>query len=168
MSTCYRQLQSLISSFLECQKVDWKEHKSTCKSLKGATWTPITFRFLELPNGAVPLLINRRTPLGRTEGTGPTGKEPPHNTHGMQPFLVKVQCNTGDILAGDILIYDRRRTFDAIFARADGAEVFDQVVQKILREGGIAKPKLYFWARRTGEWELSLATNRLPDQNVKW
>lgn len=161
-----------------CQKAHWQEHKLTCKSLKDATWTPFIFTLqLHLdgqPTDVYSTIINRRDNLSaaskKTKIQHPTDGVLP-NTHGDQPFLLKVQDNGQPSL----MVYDRARDLSAFFYRpeswqAEGGkwkELKDVITVKGFHPDSI-RSKCYFWAKRTGDWEVSLALDRVPDQAIPW
>jgi len=166
----------------ECQKDDWKDHKPLCKSLKGATWIPIKFRRMSLRgpendvSGNVTSTIrwNNNSVIGR-EGTmkvmyDATKEDfPPVNTHGTDPFVMKVQYNPAGG-AKAMWIYDRDRTIEGEHPEPQAGqsrEIFDQI-HSVMVTKGARFDKLFCWARRVGDWELLLTVDRLPDQGVKW
>lgn len=156
----------------KCQKYDWSGRKSTCKTLKGAKWSKMRFRFA--PADMSMVTFSHQTVLSRprlkiAENVRHASDPAPPNIHGTRPFLVKIQYN-GDPELGT-LIYDRQRSFEVYFPRyadEDEAAVYDALVQVIVRNERWRGVKAFFWARRVGDWELDLALDRLPDQDIKW
>jgi hypothetical protein len=91
---------------------------------------------------------------------------PPYNTHGSKAFIVKVQNLP---LGSPMLIYDRARSVEGNWDRpasGEGAAAFDRV-NAVVKTGYMGL-KIFMWARRTGEWEMSVALNKLPDQSQGW
>ena len=46
-------------------------------------------------------------------------------------------------------------------------EVFDKVADEMSRTGFLGA-KMFRWAKRTGEWEMSVCLDREPKENVQW
>ncbi|RPD60626.1 hypothetical protein L226DRAFT_506562 [Lentinus tigrinus ALCF2SS1-7] len=160
------------TSSLPCQKADWPSHKQTCRSLKGGHWVTIPFRmsFPGEPNNTIlsyhsdiPTILDEfnytlRKALGAENG-------PPPNIHGEKTFLVKLQAPEGAFL-----IYDRRKSFHSVFFwREDDPTIYDQCIAEIrgprIVYGG---RKMYRWARRTGDFQLSVCLDREPNTVIKW
>ncbi|KAG8911932.1 hypothetical protein FRC01_005399 [Tulasnella sp. 417] len=152
----------------ECQMQHWTTHKKTCNSLTGATWSvmpfsnanPFGFKFSEiisLSGGGRAKDSTKESPA-----EGEEDKAPP-NEHGDNPFLIKVQYNGSPF----IMVYDRTRALETHLNRNDNPRVFDQIAA-LVREKGFMGMKIYVWAKRTADWELSLALDKIPSQNVPW
>ncbi|KAG8846385.1 hypothetical protein FRB96_001998 [Tulasnella sp. 330] len=160
----------------ECQKADWPDHKSTCKTLMNAKWTFVRFYIIPpgLPPGASYTVLNHNDRVsGRPDRpleVKSEETEAPLNTHGTKPFIVKVQYNGSD--ATPMMIYDRRRTFHVLYPKSredvNEAENYDNVARAVRSNIAWSGAKLFCWARRTGEWQLDLALDKLPSQDVKW
>jgi hypothetical protein len=89
----------------------------------------------------------------------------PPNVHGSKPFVIKMQ-NT--VSRSPMMMHDRARSFVGGWNRHTTSEVvaFDKV-DEVIKTGAYGM-KVFMWARRVGPWELSVALNKLPDQNLKW
>ncbi|KAJ6531444.1 hypothetical protein DFH09DRAFT_1326597 [Mycena vulgaris] len=178
-----------------CQKDDWKAHRPTCTSLKGAKWQTIplipvnNFMKLALLPGAVPFRFNRYDNVQHGDVTNPDVEKadfdtPPPNTHGSTPFIVKVQLqlssddvrkypdviidplykpSQASISSTSLLIYDRRRTFEATVVKfVCPADAFDPVAD-VVRAKGQRGLKLFCWATRSGDWNLDLCIDQFPE-----
>jgi hypothetical protein len=102
---------------------------------------------------------------------------PPPNTHGMTPFVVKVQVKSAATLGpiptkpedygSEMGIYDQRRTMHVRVLR-DSSDLshYEAVVEavKMKSEGGV---KAFLWAIRTGEWTVELCLDQFPEWQ-KW
>ncbi|KAG8996078.1 hypothetical protein FRB93_000929 [Tulasnella sp. JGI-2019a] len=160
----------------ECQRADWSDHKSTCKTLKDATWISIRFCVVppDFPSGGAHSVLNFKGHISGRPNQIPKAKtstpKAPPNTQGTKPFIVKIQCNGSN--ATQMMIYDRRRTCDVLYLKSkeDAGEVakFDAVARVVGFNTAWNGVKLFCWARRTGEWQFDLALDKLPNQDVKW
>ncbi|KAL0570765.1 hypothetical protein V5O48_011193 [Marasmius crinis-equi] len=159
----------------ECQKVHWKEHKPMCKTLTGGTWRIVNIngQALELKIASMlsqgqPLqawYMNNQNPIHpstfdkdhkpfTTKGPNDTSIAP--NIHGDKPFLIKIQCPAHPQLrkiGGSMLIYDRQRSFQAHLSLVDDQDAYDEAMRQ--PEMG-TKLKIYRWAKRVGENQLSV------------
>ncbi|KAH8798447.1 hypothetical protein DL96DRAFT_1699457 [Flagelloscypha sp. PMI_526] len=108
---------------------------------------------------------------------------PPPNIHGEKPFIVKIQVSLASIVATDLnkgkrnmMVYDRQRSFQLYFddrsskdeGGAGEVSVFDQVLSEMKRNGVTGGLKMYRYAKRTGDWEITLCIDRGPDGEVAW
>ncbi len=125
--------------------------------------------------------------LGTTDATGdslsaleaargyPLNKDsPPPNVHGDRIFLVKIQHSRaqGSRSTDSFLIWDKTRSCVVYFFYDKDPRAFEQFRGEI--EGprgevcGAAKRRMYRWAKRVGEWELSVCLDRVPDEGTGW
>ncbi|KAG8928925.1 hypothetical protein FRC01_005171 [Tulasnella sp. 417] len=155
---------------------DWKAHKRSCRTLDGAAWEtfPIDMSgpFSDMPS--YPTKFSNRDPIGGVPGSKTTqygrnpAKVPPMKKASAEPFLLKIQDNNSPWL----MIYDRSRELDAFFKREENDLTGKWVELKNLMETKGIKVglnmKIYCWAKRIGERELSVALDRVPDQDVPW
>ncbi|TFK85917.1 hypothetical protein K466DRAFT_525107 [Polyporus arcularius HHB13444] len=167
------QCQSVSYCGPDCQKADWPAHKQTCRSLKGGRWVTIPFRmsFPDEPNNT---WLSRRSDCNSIldesmrKALGAESGSPP-NIHGEKTFLVKVQAPHG-VPQQAFMIYDRRKSFRSVFFwREDAASVYDDCIAEItgprIAFGG---RKMYRWAKRTGDFELSVCLDREPNTDIRW
>lgn len=174
----------------ECQRYDWPFHKKTCKFLANGTWLDVHFHMLilfgafnrrdnmmdlraatnKLSAGTIQDKLGRDNPRFRGENDPECGPPPP-NIHGDTAFLVKIQVplNNSDESDPDtsLLIYDRRRSFDAHVLRKLDPEKYG-LIEYTVRNKGVNGMKMYRWARRTGDWQFSICLDREPEGEVKW
>jgi hypothetical protein len=149
---------------------DWPTHKATCRSLKGAAWHTMPFT-TTMPGtaGMLSMAINRYDNLQSM----PTpekldGHLPPPNVHGDRMFLIKIQSNG----SRNFLIYDRKRTFTVYLVENEARAVFKKFEEEISgprgqHHGGMMY-KMYRWAKRVGDWELSVCLDKEPQADIKW
>jgi hypothetical protein len=121
--------------------------------MKGEDGKPI-FRSIINKYDAVP-----ETP---TEQVDPNA--PPPDVHGEKTFLIKCQISLhsyGD--DASMLIYDRQKSFQAYWFKRKDREVFAEG-QKAMGD----RLKIYRWARRVGDFQLSVCFDRAPEKDPVW
>lgn len=92
------------------------------------------------------------------------GNGPPANIHGNKTFLVKFQVSLRQF--GDdssMLIYDRQKSFQAYWKKREDRAVFIEG-QKAMADG----LKIYRWARRVDDYQLSVCFDRAPEKDPVW
>ena len=148
----------------ECQKNDWPDHKSACKSLKGGTWSSIK---LSNPPGNCQTMINRLDPLSTSSGIHTQTKADssvlPDKVHKEKIFLAKFQIALMETMAPHIMIYDRQRSFQLLWFRSSNPTLFDSAKQMM---GG--QYKFYRWVKRVGEDEMDVCLDRSLPNNPVW
>lgn len=189
-------------SFVECQRADWPNHKPSCRSLQGGRWVNIRFwntapgregmwEYRITKHDQATALFEKQAPSHRSS----TNDEPSVNTHGEQPFILKMQyvapptpddpdkpmfslAMESDSPGGpkgpsepQFTIFDRLITFRGVVMAMNQSDVFDELVREM--RGPRALPgrfKMYRWAKRISDWELSILLDRLPAaaQDIKW
>lgn len=167
--------------FPECQRADWKEHKISCRTLKGGTWLTVPFQLLPLQvvyPGMTNLAFNRHdTTLdlkARNEaiiaGLKPSDT-PPRNIHNEKAFLIKMQAqifsNVDEGSPGSIFIYDRKRSFEVYLMYKDDPETYSIALHAI-KTTGVHGQKMYRWAKRVGEFQLSVCFDKIPSTIPEW
>lgn len=88
----------------------------------------------------------------------------PPDVHNGKIFLVKLQIALfafGE--KAHILVYDRQRSFRVLWWRKEDPDTFDDV-EHIIGEN----LKIFRWARRVGDNQLSICFDRAPAQNPEW
>ena len=121
--------------------------------------------------------INRNTQIGLPHSEHESrqhradGTTAPVNVWGDKLFLVKFQAGMGP--AGyrpqHIMLYDRKRSFQLFFHRAGDPALFEDFHGEMCGpRGGHGGLKMYRYAKRTGDWELSVCLDRAPTADVKW
>ncbi|KAI8996668.1 hypothetical protein BD414DRAFT_434731 [Trametes punicea] len=170
------QCQSVSYCSPECQRADWPSHKPTCQAIKGGRWVKVPFR-AAVPGmeGMHAALINRFTNMTRPEdvlsAVSPGDPSVPFpNVHGERLFLVKMQVGLAGAARDTIMVYDQQRSFGNVYvAREDGPALFSDLVGEMAGpRGGYGGVKMYRWANRTGDRELSVCVDRRPETVTKW
>ncbi|KAL1948271.1 hypothetical protein VTO73DRAFT_12346 [Trametes versicolor] len=164
------QCQSALYCSPACQKIDWPNHKSTCRSLKGGRWSTVTFRpTMPGMEHMFSANINRYTSTTRIADVptmGPGDPSVPHaDVHGHRPFLIKLQLGHNNMA-----VYDRQRSFSQVYiVRQDDPAAFaDLAAEMAGPRGGFGGLKMYRWAKRTGDWELNICVDRRPETDIRW
>ena len=99
----------------------------------------------------------------------PDRSTPPPNVWGDKVFLVKIQVGLGDTPPSNMMLYDRKRSFQVFMRPDDDSERFSAFYREMTGpRGGHGGLKMYRWARRTGDWELSICLDREPLMDTKW
>ncbi|KAH8798448.1 hypothetical protein DL96DRAFT_1720569 [Flagelloscypha sp. PMI_526] len=99
---------------------------------------------------------------------------PPSNIHGEKLFVVKLRSNAASGRAlpkgeRNMLVYDRQRSFQVLFKELeDDADVFNQVLNEMHRNGVSGGVKMFRYAKRTGDWEIRLCVDRGPIGEIAW
>ena len=143
----------------ECQRTDWPSHKEACKSLKGGRWHKITLSPAPLPYLS---MTNRLDPqIGRNKSKV---DGPPTDIHGGKMFLAKFQVSmSGNLHPGDMLVYDRQRSFTLFWKRTSDPILFDEATRMIG-----SKLKFYRWIKHTGGYDYEICIDRPPIQLPVW
>lgn len=170
-------------NFTEHAKKDWRSHKAVCRPLAKASWEKLKVcdqsqsPFMGSEPGIL-ASINHLSPMQHSgvtyieENNGDVN--PPPNTHASSPFLVKMQmgtiCYKGMTRFRCFLgFYDELRTITVNSLREEcDPELWEKLDSTLARLGSLDGVKLFVWARRTGEWELSVTLDPLPVQNFPW
>ncbi|KAJ7641528.1 hypothetical protein FB45DRAFT_359008 [Roridomyces roridus] len=171
-----------------CQKDDWKTHRALCNSLQNARWKSATFVSADEPQpGLFSVrisqydIVQHQDTQKRMEALfSNVNKGPPTNTHGLVPFIVKVQLQSSkakgpaypvmkelggtppELDGKSFLVYDQRKTFEVMVFQDANSEVFDDVL-KVIKSRGERAIKTFMWAIRTGDWTIDLCLDTLPD-----
>lgn len=128
----------VANSRSDCQCTDWPSHKRSCKSLAEGNWIDVCFCF---------------------PGYGP----PEPNTHGDRPFLVRLMLpkflSMSEGSSGDIFVCSRRRSLQHILQEPD-----PQNKERLMN---VARSTAnYRWAKRTGDWQLSICIDHVPEDGL--
>lgn len=151
-----------------CQKAHWKEHKAFCRSVRDGTWTTYTFSD-SISFGGQKLFttsLNFQSSVKSQTG-GETAKgDAPANVHEDKAFLVKLQRPLSDQqkFRFPIMVYDRNRSFQGHIAPEDNVSTWDAIVAQMPP----SKLKIYRWAKRVSDWQLSLCLDREPSETPQW
>ncbi|KAF9004444.1 hypothetical protein BDZ89DRAFT_1080551, partial [Hymenopellis radicata] len=166
-----------------CQKAHWPEHRAMCKSLKGGTWQTIKFHTNIRVDGQLLTCahINHHGPVDYTIEAKSDEIEVPVNVHGDQAFLIKLQRRLSEqemtlpFVSPEsrkadgyqsILVYDRQRSFRAHVWDFTNEGVYEKVLGHIWAEE--SQKKMYRWAKRVGDHELSVCLDRSPVPVPTW
>lgn len=103
----------------------------------------------------------------------PNTANPPPNVHTDKIFLVKMQPSLvpkSASLRPHMLIYDRQKSFQMYATKNDeNSEVYKRFEEEVTGpRGGYRGLKMYRWAKRTGEWELSVCLDKEPQEAIQW
>lgn len=99
----------------------------------------------------------------------PDSSEPPPNVWGDKLFLVKFQVGLGEMPPSNMMLYDRKRSFQVFMLPQDNTELFSAFFREMTGpRGGHGGLKMYRWARRTGNWQFSVCLDREPLTDTKW
>lgn len=148
----------------ECQKKDWENHKTVCRSLKGGTWHTISVK--EPPN--TPPFRRLIYRLGSLRDASTAGidisstRKPLENIQNGKIFLAKFQVPFSPQPI-DMMIYDRQRSFQAHWYRSTDVNLFDSA-----RNVMGSKMKMYRWIRHINEDEFEICLDRGPTQDPLW
>ncbi|KAF9803882.1 hypothetical protein IEO21_09542 [Rhodonia placenta] len=89
--------------------------------------------------------------------------------HGDKVFLVKLQLGVSSGMP-KMMIYDRQQSFnDSVFFVKDvNPQLFEEVQAEISGpRSGYRRLKMYRFAKRIGDWELSICLDRKPQGEIK-
>ncbi|KZT64969.1 hypothetical protein DAEQUDRAFT_565796 [Daedalea quercina L-15889] len=163
------QCQSVAYCGADCQKTDWPHHKRVCRSLHGGAWR--TVRFVTVvpgTEGMYAAALNKYASELRDAIRPQDPAAAPPNVHGARLFLVKLQVSLGGTPTS-IMVYDRQRSVQGYFMRRDSPEVFGEMLQEMQGpRGGYGGVKMFRWAKRVSDWELSVCLDREPQTEIKW
>ena len=115
--------------------------------------------------------VNHPQPWANAERTWPRENDPPPpNIHADKAFLVKMQAPQIVWAYPAFLVYDRQHSFgEVFFAMEDSPEAYAAFVREVQGpRGGYQGGKMYRWARRTGEKELTVCLDKEPTTEIKW
>lgn len=110
--------------------------------------------------------MSRVTHIDHEAGAPPA----PPNECGDRPFLVKLQLEVPGAPPQSMMVYDRKRSLGLVYVhRRDDDALFTRLVEEMRGpRGGYGGLKMYRWARRSGEWELSVCVDRQPTSGTEW
>lgn len=166
----------------ECQRADWAAHKDACRahSLNNGQW--VTVKTCATPfgglvkDGMAVSTLNKYSNinLGFSDKTSAASEldssQAPPNEYGDRLFLIKMQGGMPGMEGPPGHFYDRKRSFQSFMLRKDDPAQFAKVLREMT--GPRAKYdgcKMYRWAKRTGDWELSVCLDREPKLDAcKW
>jgi len=98
----------------------------------------------------------------QVEQTDPNA--PPPNVHGDKVFLVKFQISLSQFGSNaSMLLYDRQKSFQVYWKKAEDPRIFAEG-EKAMGD----KLKIYRWARRVGDYQLSVCFDRTPETDPVW
>ena len=166
---------------VECQVSDWPNHKTHCKSLKGGTWR--TIKLSVCPPGFENMYTTNINRFASSLSPHTSIKKPDPNTpllniHGSRVFLIKMQFaemrgtpHHGRPVPKNMMIYDRKRSVDGYFVQDDDdVELFEEFEyeMKMTPRGTPRAVKMYRYAKRVSDWELSVCLDKLPQTVIRW
>lgn len=159
---------SYPSSLTACETKAWPQHKLSCKSLEVVEWTPFIISS-EGPLGArFQTAVPRGAPVRASRANIVDANAIPPNTHGDNPFLIKVQYNTSPWM----MVYDRARSMTVHLAKDDQRAGCWERLARLIEAKGFTpmypRYKLYCWGKRTGDYEITISLDELPEQGLPW
>ncbi|KAI0704230.1 hypothetical protein C8T65DRAFT_654302 [Cerioporus squamosus] len=167
------QCQSVSYCGAACQRADWPQHKPACRQLKGGRWCTLpVHNGLEGMDNMYVATLNRfnsdfdAASLARKVDPNAV----PPNVWGDRVFVVKLQVGSTPGRYPYMMVYDRKRSFEVFVRSEEDVPLFTAFVEEMRGErGGHGGIKMYRWARRTGDWELSVCLDRVPPQtDTNW
>ena len=110
--------------------------------------------------------LNWQSPLKSQADKGVAKGIAPANVHEDKAFLVKLQRPMSEQrhFRFPIMVYDRSRSFSGHIAPEDNTSSWDTIVAALPP----SKLKIYRWAKRVGDWELSICLDREPGETPQW
>lgn len=112
--------------------------------------------------------INRFNLSRAEQPRAPHDNSAPPNVHGEKIFMLKLQIGMSSS-EGNLLIYDRQRSMQVYLIEESDRELFKKFKAEIEGpRGGYKGLKMYRWAKRTGDFELSICLDRAPQEEIKW
>ena len=92
------------------------------------------------------------------------GNDPiPMNAYGNRPFIIKIQLSLDQ---PDLLLYDHRRTIHVHITPDIDKEGFYKTAEAVVNSPMMAK--IYRWAKRTGDFTLSICLDKEPTEKINW
>ncbi|PCH36759.1 hypothetical protein WOLCODRAFT_140570 [Wolfiporia cocos MD-104 SS10] len=158
----------------ECQRADWSDHKQSCRSIVGGTWRTVPFAAMAPgTEGMCMSVMNRLTTTGHTRtipvSTPSDRAAPPKNVHGSNVFLVKIQVALMTGRPQEMMVYDRQKSVHVFFTALGAPAYFEELLAEMRGpRGGYDGLKMYRWARRVSDWELSVCVDKEPQTEIKW
>ncbi|KAF5352281.1 hypothetical protein D9758_011972 [Tetrapyrgos nigripes] len=157
-----------------CQKADWKTHKSMCNSLKsGKNLHLVTMNHRSKPSVDNATITSSLDPAAT--GTA-SSTAIPSNIYGSKPFLIKIQrqvtppgMNVNNLKNNPnstMMIYDEQRTANFWLINGDDKEAFGTALEET--KTGPRGLKVYRWAKRVGDLELSVCIDKGPVRDPQW
>lgn len=143
-----------------------------CRSLHGGTWR--TARFVTVVPGTEGMYTAKWNKFNSpadvmatvAQEVDPSAVLP--NPHGNRLFLVKLQAPLTGRFAS-IMVYDRQRSIQGYFMLADNPQVYPEMLREMRGpRGGHGGVKMYRWAKRSSDWELSICMDKEPQADMKW
>ncbi|VDB84549.1 unnamed protein product [Peniophora sp. CBMAI 1063] len=154
----------------DCQKEHWKDHKAVCQSVRDGRWMTFHLCDTETWNGEEyypqsidmnTTLLNHKRRLDRV-----LRGEPPKNVHGDKVFLIHVD---GGLNGSRVKVHDRTRSIQSSLLEQDDGANFRELLPRPTNDLYVVdSSRTYRWARRTGDWELSICLDRKPTENTMW
>ncbi|KZV68069.1 hypothetical protein PENSPDRAFT_634839 [Peniophora sp. CONT] len=154
-----------------CQRGDQKIHKDFDARMKGGTWTDATFVVNPVIDGKQMFTATINHSSGQLSEPSKS-LDAPENVHGDNATLVKIQRPLAKPETNDendaacMLVYDRYRTFTGHIFKKDNPELWGKAMK--LMPYGSESVRVYRFAKRTGDWTLSVCLDREPFGKPVW
>ena len=175
-----------VNTRIACQRSDWPHHKASCQRIDGAWYE---FPFAPLPKTLV-------LPL-RYERVNTHSVPAVPNVHGQYPFLVKLTLETVRMThsSNEVTIRDRQQSFKDVCIWGEDCQegtAFQRLAEQCVQNSGsdletydrycrgttgfervaaqcaLGKMVACRWAKRTGDWSLSICLDVTPESEPKW
>ena len=122
--------------------------------------------------------INRHASASSPNVEKPDPNKPPPNIHGNRIFLIKIQLAkllddplSEKPLPQHMLIYDRKRSAQWYFVQTNETAALFEEFKHEMKMTSVGPPhalKIYRYARRVSDWELSVCLDKPPQTAIKW
>ena len=157
----------------------------TSPSRVGSNWVTLPFFLRQrLQHGAMTIIARRLASLVSSSSPRKVSASEeyvysndlsyrPENIHDNSTFLVKLQLcrnpQNNPEVGNRILVHDYHRSIQVYLLESANAELFERVRNEMESpRGGYKGLKMYRWARRTADFELSICLDNRPKGDVMW
>lgn len=144
-------------------------HKEFDARMRGGKWLDATFVVNPVLNGQQTFTATIDNSSGEVSAPG-TSLGTPINVHADNATLIKIQRPLNTPEADDdeacMLVYDRYRTFTGHIFAKDNPIFWEEALRLIPFDSD--EVRVYRFAKRAGDWTLSVCLDREPFGNPIW